>query len=411
VAAAVLGFFLTVIIVRLLGATESGYYFLMISLVTIFATLIRHGFDRVVTKEVAASQANNRWIHINGLYQLAVPRIFIFSLLVIFILFSFSDQLVNGIFSKPQLLSVWDVMLWAILPYSLYMIHGFFFQGLRRMSVFMLSQNLGLSLVLLCLVGFFWLFDQTFSAVSVGFLYVAASFIVLAVLVILWWVQPQVKISKALNFSEYSGATRIFLVVQSLNMIVAWSAPILLGVWATVDEVAIFSAAFRTAMLTSAVLMAINSIATPKFAALYDQKDMQGLHQVAIWSTRLMMIMSAPVVGVLLFLPEWVMGFFGSEFLVGSSVLAILAVGQLVNVATGSVGSLLSMTGNEGSLLKSTMIAAVIMLVLCVCLIPAFGIIGAAWSHTISLSVQMLLNSWFAKRAFGFMPLNILAKV
>jgi O-antigen/teichoic acid export membrane protein len=105
------------------------------------------------------------------------------------------------------------------------------------------------------------------------------------------------------------------------------------------------------------------------------------------------------------------MGLFGPEFVAGSTVLMVLALGQLINVITGSVGFLLSMTGHERDLLKSTVIAAILMLILCAWLIPAYGMMGAAIAQTVSLSVQMFTNSWFVKRALGFMPMNIFARI
>jgi O-antigen/teichoic acid export membrane protein len=75
---------------------------------------------------------------------------------------------------------------------------------------------------------------------------------------------------------------------------------------------------------------------------------------------------------------------FGSSYKSGTTALAILAFGQLINASFGSVGSLLNMTGNENDTLKGMVIAVVVNMVLNILLIPHFGIEGAAFSTVIS---------------------------
>jgi O-antigen/teichoic acid export membrane protein len=408
---AILGFILTLAIARLLGAEETGHYFLALSVVTLLAVLVRAGFDRLVIRRVAAASATVDWSQINSLYISVMRCVAIISLIMVIILFWAGDWLTASIFNKPGLAPVWAWLVWSIFPFALYFLHGQFFQGIKKISGAMFAQGLGLPLFLLLLVVAVWIIGINITASLLAALYVLASFFVLLVLLIFWWKNPEVHLAPPTSLHELAPAALPLWGVQLLGQVLQWSAPIFLGVYAMSSDVAIFSVAYRTALLTSIVLMAVNSIAAPKFAAQYHQKDMRGLHQVAIWSTRLMLIVSLPLLGFLLLFPEWIMGSFGSEFVAGSSVLTVLALGQFVNVFTGSVGFLLSMTGHERDLLKSTVIAAILMLVLCAWLIPVYGMMGAAIAQSTSLSVQMFINSWFVKRALGFVPMNVFARV
>jgi len=45
--------------------------------------------------------------------------------------------------------------------------------------------------------------------------------------------------------------------------------------------------------------------------------------------------------------PVFVLNFFGEEFVAAAPLLVVLSLGQLINVATGSVGFLLLMSGHE----------------------------------------------------------------
>lgn len=407
----ILGFILTLVIARLLGAAEAGNYFLVLSVVALSAVLVRTGFDQLVTREVSSLSVNGEWHQINSLYSSVICWVIFTSVFVAIFLFVSGAWLADNIFKKPELSAVWKWLVWGVIPFSLYFLHGQFFQGIKQMPSFMFAQGLGLSLLLLLFIAIIWLSQIVLTASLLAVLYVIASFLVLLILVIVWWEKPGVYLASVTSLSKLMRSALTLWGIQAANQVLQWAALIALGAWTTSADVATFAVAHRTALLTSIVLMAVNSIAAPKFAAQYNQNDMLGLHQVAIWSARLMLVICLPVVGFLMMFPELVMGLFGSEFVAGSTVLMVLALGQLVNVTTGSVGFLLSMTGHERELLKSTVIAAVLMLVLCAWLIPAYGMMGAAVAQAVSLSFQMFISSWFVKRALGFMPMNIFAKV
>jgi O-antigen/teichoic acid export membrane protein len=65
--------------------------------------------------------------------------------------------------------------------------------------------------------------------------------------------------------------------------------------------------------------------------------------------------------------------------------LAILAAGQLVNAAFGSVGLFLSMSGHERDTLLGQFIALTVNVLVAVVLIPPFGATGAAVAASLGL--------------------------
>ncbi|MCR4288475.1 MAG: polysaccharide biosynthesis C-terminal domain-containing protein, partial [Deltaproteobacteria bacterium] len=159
--------------------------------------------------------------------------------------------------------------------------------------------------------------------------------------------------------------------------------------------------ASRTAFLISFVLIAVNTIAAPKFAALYHKGDMEALGSIARHSAKLMAIFASPVLLLFLIFPGWVMAIFGSQYADHGLILAVLAIGQFINVATGSVGYLLVMTGNERLQLYGISAVTVVSIVLYLTLIPAFGITGAAIATGVSVASQNLLACYLVYRALG----------
>ena len=95
------------------------------------------------------------------------------------------------------------------------------------------------------------------------------------------------------------------------------------------------------------------------------------------------------------------MGIFGNSFKSGAFILVILALGQFINVITGSVGYLLMMSGNERLLRNNIIFIAVLNLTLNLLLIPKYGILGAAISTSVSLALQNIISMVIVKYRLG----------
>jgi O-antigen/teichoic acid export membrane protein len=191
------------------------------------------------------------------------------------------------------------------------------------------------------------------------------------------------------------------LIGALLQLVMQMSGTLFLGIWADNADVGQFAVAWRTAALIIFALLAVNAIAQPKFAELYSRGDMKSLAATAQRATFLMTACAAPVLLVFLAAPEIVMSVFGSDFVGGAVTLQILSVGQFVNVAAGSVGILLVMSGHEKEYRNVQVIAACVVLVLNVMLIPSHGAIGAAIAAASALIVQNVLFCYFVWKRLG----------
>ena len=165
--------------------------------------------------------------------------------------------------------------------------------------------------------------------------------------------------------------------------------------------VGIFGVANRTAACTNFILIAINSIASPKFAALYKQGDIEALGKMAQHSARLITLLALPVLILFLLAPERVMKLFGPQFSGDAIVLSILAVGQFVNVATGSVQVILVMCGYERLLRNVTVLCVIIQVVLSLVLVPLWGVVGAAVADASMKIFQNILAASLVRQILG----------
>lgn len=395
-----LAFLLQVAIARYLGASGAGIYFLAFTIVTLVATVARVGMDNSVTRFVAAHASENDWSKIKGVVRHALRIGLAASLVLSLVLFISADWLSEAIFGKPELATPLKIMSLIITPLSLMTLYASSLQGLKRVRDVMLMQSVLIPLFSLLIL---YITAPLFGISGAVMAYGVAVTITLIFGFWLWhrankaWKEVQPKFSsKVLLSSSYTLLGAVLL--QQLSI----ALPLLvLGAWSASAEVGLFSAAQRTANLVGSVLIAANIIVAPKFAELYQQKDMEALGKVARHGAVLMTGMAMPALLLFIFAPEWVMGLFGAEFSVGWLLLVIMSLGQLVNVATGSVGFLLIMTGNEKHLLTASWVSLFVSGILCLSLIPFIGALGAAIAVATSVAVTNIIRVRFVWYALG----------
>ncbi|MFA7439864.1 MAG: polysaccharide biosynthesis C-terminal domain-containing protein [Sphingomonadaceae bacterium] len=79
---------------------------------------------------------------------------------------------------------------------------------------------------------------------------------------------------------------------------------------------------------------------------------------------------------------------FGPEFVAAAPALRIMAAGQMVNVMTGPVGGMLTMAGRERELLGLAITGMVVLVLLGIFLVPAFGLAGAAMAWAVNSVIR-----------------------
>ena len=98
---------------------------------------------------------------------------------------------------------------------------------------------------------------------------------------------------------------------------------------------------------------------------------------------------------------NFILSTWGLEFKSGYSVLVILAIGQFFNVATGTVGTLLTMTGFEKKLLAVNTLFMVLNIILNIVFITIWGIEGAAFAYAISIFGMNFTRVFFVHKYIG----------
>ena len=175
------------------------------------------------------------------------------------------------------------------------------------------------------------------------------------------------------------------------QMIMNRADVLVLGTLASDEAVGLYGAAARIAILNTFALSAVNTVVAPMISTAFHagrKRQAQSLqHRAMLFGA----MGALPPAAVMFFFPEALLGAFGPGFVDAAPVLRILAVGQLVNAATGPVGFALLMTGRERAFAATLAAAAACTVAGLLVAIPAYGAVGAA---VVTATGVAALNLW-----------------
>jgi len=187
--------------------------------------------------------------------------------------------------------------------------------------------------------------------------------------------------------------------VMSLAPFMQQTLFILIAGWFLSDtDLGLFKVAERTALLISFVLIVINAVLPPRFASLYQQGKIEELTSLLRVGALLGLLLASPLLVLCIGFPEWVLSYYGEEFVQAAPLLQLIAFAQGINVATGSVGFLLSMTGNEALMRNISISSNSIGILLCYLLTIKFGLIGSGVAYALILVLQNTLAWVYVRR-------------
>jgi O-antigen/teichoic acid export membrane protein len=186
------------------------------------------------------------------------------------------------------------------------------------------------------------------------------------------------------------------MLTASMSLVITTTDYFMLSHFYSQVEIGMYDIVVKISILTAIILVAVNAIATPKFAEFSKHKDLKSLRIIVSQSSKLIFWGSFPVLIITLLFPQTVLSLFGEEFMVASNALIFLSLGQFVNSICGSVGNLLKMTNYQFLFQNIVIVAAIINIILNLSLIPNYGINGAAFASFISISFLNLTAAYFA---------------
>ena len=411
-----LGFLLTFVIAYFFGANGLGDYVLAIIVLKIFTLISKLGLDTASIKYIAGYSSENSLSSILDFRKKSIFLITTVSIICSLVMYLGANIIAEFIKANPQHI---EITSFFILPMSLFIFHYQNMRGLKEIAgysfFFWMSQALFSLIAILVLT--------TFTKDPAVPLYAyLISLIVISIFSIIsftYFLNKRKRIKQLFTDDKRSESVKNILIVslplmlaQAVHFIMSWTDKLMLGILDSPDvisglstnsaQIGVYHTAFKLSMFATIGLMAVKSIASPKFAELYKQREFKLLKKVTQQSTKLIFWTTLPLVALFIFFSENLMLLFGDEFQAGVFAFILLSIGRVFVSFSGAAGNLLQMCGRQVIFMNIAVIGSVINVVLNFSLIPIYGINGSAIATMISLVSFNFLLVYYVKKEFGF---------
>ena len=389
-------------ITRNVGAEAWGIFALCFAVLNITSIFCRLGVDVALIKFVSSFQ--NKIAEIKGVYMNGLFLVFISSVFFSILFYCFADEIAVFLFKKEQLSLYFKIISFAIVPFSIVNVNVQTLRGLKKIKEFAFFQYI--SKFLFAII-FFLLFTKLDNFEEYIVSVYSYTFSVLLILIAtLFYINKYFKgtnAKKTINIYKILKTSFPMLFSSSMLLLLVWIDTIMIGIFSTEKNVGIYNVALKLATTTSFILVAVNSIVAPKISETFNNARMHEFRKLVKDSTRIIFFSTLPLLIILFLFPEFLLSFFGKEFIIAKEVFFILLVGQVINVMSGSVGYILQMTGKEKKYQNILLVSLFLNIILNLLLIPIFGIKGAAIASVVSLAFWNLYSVFYIYKKYNIL--------
>ncbi len=396
-----------VLAARILGPAIFGLYGIGWTILRVIGLLVplglQSGVVRYVPRLLAEAPAQVRDLLVKSILASLLSGIAVGGLL-----YASSGWLAIAAFNKSELEPIFRLFAFAVPFTSLLVVAGAIARSRSDMRWAALFEDIGQPLAgLMLLVGFYLWRGASLTAV----IFADVLSILLAALVGLWVVRRMFLrlLTPSRRDPTDFGAVLRYSVTTALAGVIAvlvfWVDRLLAGIYLPANQNGLYQAASQLSVVFVVILAAFNAIAAPLFSTSYTARDYRRLEETLRVGTRWGLYVSLPISLVICVIPgETLAAIYGAGYAAGAAALRCLAIGQLINIGTGSVGALLTMTGHQRTWLRLCVLALAVNLALCTILIPWLGIVGAAISTSIALGCMNIAGVIRARALLGVWP-------
>lgn len=387
-----------------LGASSLGRYAQAYALLTVLVAVAGLPFGAGASRFVAMHLADRDDGAVRGTARLAVGGTLVCAVLLAGALFAFADVVAHHVFHDAGLVTPLRLVAVALPPAALAEAALVATVGFRRMRAraaikLVLEPVLRLGLTVgLIVVGV---------GLNGAMVALVASSTVAALLALRalrrylrpMTAPPRYEPRALFTFSVVSGTA--WLATTGL----VWADTLILGALRSSAEVGVYTVATRIVVLATFAMPAVTQAFAPRITDLYQRGRHAELRHAYYVVTGWNLVLSLPAFALLLAFPAELLSLFGPEYSSAVTVTMVLVAGQIVHVATGPGGMMLTMSGRPGWNLADNGVTLALNIALNLVLIPPYGILGAAVAWTVSLTVgnaARLVQVWLLMRMGPF---------
>ncbi len=416
---ALTGFGITLVLTNLLAQDVAGTVFATTSLFLIVTAIVQLGTESGLVRWLPVKLATGRAHELNAVLRAGLLPVLLASTAVAVAVAVTAPQVADLVVDEPYVGTVTTQVriLAGFLPFAAALnVVLAATRGLRTVRPTVLVESVGRSVLQLVVVAAVAALGGTAPIVVLAW----AGPYVLALLVAVVWMlslvrsllrrretQPDEAVGEGAGvtrqFWAYTGPRALATIAQT---VLKRSDVVLVAALRSPAEAAVYAAASRFVTLGQVGVQALQQALSPQLSGMFarDEKDeAQEVFQLtAAWS----IMMAWPVYLACAVLAPTVLLVFGEGYDAGSTVVVVLSAAMLVAVASGSVDTVVLMSGRSWLSLGNTVAALVVNVGLNLFLIPRWGVLGAGVAWAVAIVVRNALPLIQVRRSMGMSPVG-----
>ncbi len=392
------------LLARMLTPDGLGDYFLALTIATVASLLALMGLSGVAMREVSAAIGIGRRDRARSAIGATTLLACVSGVMTAGLLASPVGQLLSeDVLHSPRLAHLMPlVAVWAVLLMATILASNIW-RGLGNIRAAVILNDFGPKAAFAAGVTVLWLAARHVDVEAVLWLWIGVSGVLLALGAIV--LAPRVwsfPVGPPTSHRALAGAGLAILVTGVMWQAMDQIDLVILATAAPRHDVALYGAAARFAMLLSVPLLLVEFVVSPLIGALNARGEVGALELVLRRSATIAMIPTLlGAIGVLAG-GRWILGgLYGSYYEQAWPVLAVLAIGDLAFVLTGSCGLLLWMTGHQHLTAAVATTFAVATLGVAIATAHAYGMMGLAVTMVIGIVGQNIILLLLARRRLG----------
>jgi O-antigen/teichoic acid export membrane protein len=386
-----------------MGSNDFGFYYYIITLIVTLVIFTKYGFDLLLIRFIPKFLAEKRLNQLKGILIYTNTSCIKNSIYVIAVFLAI-------IFLLNEISPIKSIFLYLIgislLPFlTLLQINQAKLNGFKEIVLSQLPERIILPVfIIICVYFYTELFANELKAVSMLYihLFVLVCVFMISKLFLYHTTKRFSKIAEPEFRTKYWKSISTHLIVITAGYMILTNIDVLMiGVILDKELSGVYGIASRISIFIAFGLFAMNTILAPQISKLYTEKKMNTLKSLLFKTSRLNLLISSLLFLLIVYFNHEVLNLFGVKYSEGAVALIILCAGQIINISTGSVGILMTMTGLEAITAKIIIFSIVLNIILNITLIPYLSIEGAAIATAITVAVSNLLMLYYSYRETG----------
>lgn len=395
-----------VLVARKLGPEQYGLFASVLTFILFFLFFRDLGLGTALVNLIAKARVEENYNKIKTALVSVFCLQFLSSAFIGIILIIFSGYLSVHYFKVPESRIILLILVAYTMTSFLYTISKGLLNGFQKTIPYSLMEpGKNLFILLFTLLLFYFDYGILAAAIPYAFVCVALFFIFQP------FVQREISFFKH-KITDVKATTKELMAFGLPLMaadiggkVIGYTDTLMLTYYASLSDVGIYNVVLPSALFFIQISRAISAIVFPISTELHYKKDMAKLSKGVSLLHQYCFVLIIPLIfGLFAFTDQFLLLFFGQEYVAGSMAFRILLVGSMFFILASVNNIIISSMGEPHQVTKIILISALLNIGLNIFMIPLFGINGAAASTAIAYASSLILSTRKLRKTLGTRP-------